>query len=340
MISVVWVGFFALFLALLWLDLGVLHRESETLSVPQALKATVGWVLVALGFAAVVYGLYEYHWFGWAPAATGGPEGIASGRDALVAFVTGYLLEWSLSVDNIFVIALIFAYLRVPAAYQYRVLFWGIVGAILLRGAMIGAGIGLIHAFDWMFYVFGAILIVSAARMLKSDEDQYDPGRSLMVRAVRQLIPVSEQLDGQNFFTRIGGRLTATPLLVALVLVDIADVVFAVDSIPAILAVTQDPFLVFTSNAFAILGLRAMYFAIAGLMEQFRYLKYSLVFILAFVGVKMMLALHYHIPNVASLAVIVVLLGIGMVASMWIKPRPAEAREAEPPATGERDDVP
>ncbi len=332
MTPVVWIGFLALFLALLWLDLGVLHRGSATLTVGQALRATLGWVLVALAFAGVVYGLYEYQWLGWTPVVTGGPDEIESGRDALVAFVTGYLLEWSLSVDNIFVIALIFAYLRVPATYQYRVLFWGIVGAIVLRGAMIGTGTALIHAFDWMFYVFGAILIVSAARMLKGDEDAYDPGKSLMVRAVRKFIPVSEQLDGQNFFTRVGGRLTATPLFVALVLVDIADVVFAVDSIPAILAVTQDPFLVFTSNAFAILGLRAMYFAIAGMMEQFRFLKYALVFILAFVGVKMVLALHYHIPNLVSLGVIVGMLAIGVIASVLIKPHASEAREAEPPA--------
>ena len=317
MTSIVWVGFFALFLGLLWLDLGVLHRKSQTLTVSQALRASFGWITVAFTFAAFVYGLYEHRWFQWDP----GQWGYDNGREALIAFVTGYLLEWSLSVDNIFVIALIFAYLRVPPLYEYRVLFWGIVGAIVLRGAMIATGTALIHAFDWMFYVFGAILIVSAARMLKSEEDSYDPGKSLMVRGVRKLIPVSESLDGQNFFTRIDGRLTATPLFVALILVDIADVVFAVDSIPAILAVTQDPFLVFTSNAFAILGLRAMYFAIAGLMEQFRYLKYSLVFILAFVGVKMMLAHHYPIPNLVSLGVIVALLAGGIVVSMLHKPK-------------------
>lgn len=322
MTSPVWIGFLAVFLGLLWFDLGVLHRVAETLGVRQALRATAGWVAVAFCFAGFVYGLYEYRWFEWDP----GQWSAGDGRDALIAFVTGYLLEWSLSVDNIFVIALIFTYLRVPAVYQYRVLFWGIVGAIVLRGVMIATGTALIHAFDWMFYVFGAILIVSAARMLKSEEDKYDPGRSLIVRAVRRMFPVSDQLDGQRFFTRIGGRLAATPLLVALLLVDVADVVFAVDSIPAILAVTQDPFLVFTSNAFAILGLRAMYFAIAGLMAQFRYLKYSLVFILAFVGVKMMLALHYHIPNLLSLAIIVALLGIGILASVWVK-APATDRD-------------
>jgi tellurite resistance protein TerC len=311
----IWLGFLALFLSLLWLDLGVLHRKVQTLSVRQALTATTMWVLVALSFAGVIYGLYAYGWLGWDPGQYGEP----TGRDALIAYVTGYLLEWSLSVDNIFVIALIFAYLRIPQEYQYRVLFWGIVGAIVLRGAMIAAGTALIHTFDWMFYVFGAILLASALRMLKGDEG-YDPGKSLLVRAVRRVFPVADHLDGKHFFTRVNGHLTATPLFIALLLVDFADVVFAVDSIPAILAVTQDPFLVFTSNAFAILGLRALYFAIAGLMEQFRYLKYSLVFILIFVAVKMILAPHYHIPNLLSLGVIVLMLAIGMAASIWMKP--------------------
>jgi tellurite resistance protein TerC len=312
----VWIGFLALFLALLWLDLGFLHRKVQMLSVRQALSATFMWVAVALTFAGVIYGLYEHAWFGW----QGGPYGEPTGRDALIAFVTGYLLEWSLSVDNIFVIALIFAYLRVPQEYQYRVLFWGIVGAIVLRGAMIAAGTALIHAFDWMFYVFGAILLASALRMLRGDEG-YDPGKSLLVKLVRKIFPVADHLDGAHFFTRVGGRLTATPLFIALLLVDFADVIFAVDSIPAILAVTQDPFLVFTSNAFAILGLRALYFAIAGLMEQFRYLKYSLVFILIFVAIKMILAPHYHIQNLLSLGIIVVMLGIGIAASMWVRPK-------------------
>lgn len=311
--SIVWLGFLALFLTLLWLDLGFLHRKVQSLSVRQALSATAMWVTVAVTFSAVIYGLYEYRWFDWQP----GTAGEANGRDALIAFVTGYLLEWSLSVDNIFVIALIFAYLRVPAQYQYRVLFWGIVGAIVLRGAMIATGTALIHAFDWMFYVFGAILLASAVRMLKGDE-HYDPSKSLLVRITRRLFPVADHLDGAHFFTRVGGRITATPLLIALLLVDFADVVFAVDSIPAILAVTQDSFLVFTSNAFAILGLRALYFAIAGLMEQFRYLKYSLVFILVFVAIKMMLTLHYHISNLLSLAIILAMLLVGIAASMWM----------------------
>jgi tellurite resistance protein TerC len=320
---VVWFGFLALFLGLLWLDLGVLHREVRTLTVGQAVRASLGWITVALLFSGVVYGLYEYRWFGWQE----GTGVLDNGRDAFIAFITGYVLEWSLSVDNIFVIALIFAYLRIPSEFQYRVLFWGIVGAIVLRGAMIATGTALIHTFDWMFYVFGAILLISAIRMLKGDEGSYDPGRSILVRGVRRLFPVSHDLQGHHFFTRVDGRITATPLFIALILVDVADVVFAVDSIPAILAVTQDPFLVFTSNAFAILGLRAMYFAIAGLMTMFHYLKYSLVLILAFVGVKMMLALHFHISNLLSLGIIMVLLGGGIVASMVMKPKATPADE-------------
>ncbi len=324
----VWLGFLTLFLTLLWIDLGLLHRKVQQLSVRQALTATAMWVLVALSFTGALYGLYQYQWLGWDP----GQFGEATGRDAVIAFITGYLLEWSLSVDNIFVIALIFAYLRVPAQYQYRVLFWGIVGAIVLRGAMIASGAALIHAFDWMFYVFGAILFASAVRMLKGEE-HYDPARSVLVRLTRRVFPVADHLDGKHFFTRVNGHLTATPLFIALLLVDFADVVFAVDSIPAILAVTQDPFLVFTSNAFAILGLRALYFAIAGLMEQFRYLKYSLVFILIFVAVKMILTPHFHIPNLLSLGIIVVMLGIGMAASAWMRPgASARGSEARPDA--------
>jgi len=327
---VVWFGFLALFLGLLWLDLGVLHREVRTLTVAQAVRASLGWITVALLFSLVVYGLYEYRWFGWEE----GTGVLNNGRDAFIAFITGYVLEWSLSVDNIFVIALIFAYLRIPSEFQYRVLFWGIVGAIVLRGAMIATGTALIHTFDWMFYVFGAILLISAIRMLQGDEDSYDPARSILVRGVRRLFPVSHDLHGHHFFTRVDGRITATPLLIALILVDVADVVFAVDSIPAILAVTQDPFLVFTSNAFAILGLRAMYFAVAGLMTMFHYLKYSLVLILAFVGVKMMLALHFHISNLLSLGIIMVLLGGGIVASMLMKPDETTAADSK---SNERD---
>jgi tellurite resistance protein TerC len=317
--ELVWGGFLALFLTLLFLDLSVLHRESAELSVRQALFWTAVWVSVALSFTLVIYGLYEHRWFGFESS----PE-VSGGRDAVVLFITGYLLEWSLSVDNIFVIALIFAYLRIPPLYQYRVLFWGIVGAIVLRGLMIIAGAALLRQFDWMFYVFGAILLVSALRMLRDDEADRDFGSSFPARLVRRFVPVTEDLDRARFFVRRDGVLHATPLFVALVMVELTDVVFAVDSIPAILAVTRDPFIVFTSNAFAILGLRSLYFAVAGLMAMFRYLKYSLVLILAFVGVKMLMVSHFHVPNLVSLGIIVGTLAGGIVASMWATRRERE----------------
>lgn len=310
--ELVWGGFLALFLGLLVLDLSVLHREAAELSVREALLWTLFWMTVAACFACVVYGLYEYHWFGFHSS-----HGVEGGADAVIQYVTGYLLEWSLSVDNIFVIALIFSYLRIPTLYQYRVLFWGIVGAIVLRGVMIAAGTTLLQHFNWMFYLFGAVLLVSAARMLREDEDERDFAESFPARLVRRFVPVTDELERARFFIRREGRLLATPLFVALVMVELTDVVFAVDSIPAILAVTRDPFLVFTSNAMAILGLRSLYFAVAGLMAMFRYLRYSLVVILIFVGIKMLLLQHVHIPNLASLAVILTALALGILASVW-----------------------
>ena len=307
----IWIAFFVLFIGVLALDLGVLHRESKEMKVPQALGWTLVWVLTALSFSGLVYGVYEHHWLGWRTGADA-----MSGSEAMIQYITGYLLEWSLSVDNIFVIAVIFTFMKIPSQFQYRVLFWGIVGAIVLRGAMIAMGAALIHAFDWMFYVFGAILLLSAARMLKSDEEQFDPGKSVLVRLARRVYPVTDKLDGERFFTMVNGARAATPLFVTLLLVDFADVVFAVDSIPAIFAVTQDPFIVFTSNAFAILGLRSLYFAIAGLMAMFKYIKISLVFILGFVGVKMMLHHHMQIPHAISLGAIIGFLAIGIIASL------------------------
>ncbi len=310
---IVWVVFFAIYIALLALDLVVLHREARVMHVRQALGWTVVWILVAFSFSGLVFALYEYDWFDWPNAG--------NGRDAWVQFVSGYLLEWSLSVDNIFVMALIFTYMKIPPALQYRVLFWGIVGAIVLRGAMIALGSALIHSFDWTFYVFGGILLWSAARMLRTDEEEYDPSKSVLVRLARKVYPVTDQLDGDRFFTRVDGKSAATPLFVTLLFVDFADVVFAVDSIPAIFAVTQDSFLVFTSNAFAILGLRSLYFAIAGMMALFHYLKTSLVFILGFIAVKLMLHHHFVIPNTLSLLVIVGMLAVGILASLLKKGR-------------------
>jgi tellurite resistance protein TerC len=309
----IWLCFFAIFIGVLALDLGVLHREAKAMHVRQALGWTVVWIVVALSFAGLVYGVYEYQWFGW--HATG--DDAPNGSEAALQYITGYLLEWSLSVDNIFVIAIIFQFMKIPPQFQYRVLFWGIVGAIVLRGAMIAMGAALIHNFDWTFYLFGAILLYSAWRMFGSEEEQFDPGKSVLVRLARRVYPVTDKIDGDRFFTRVNGASAATPLFVTLLLVDFADVVFAVDSIPAIFAVTQQPFIVFTSNAFAILGLRSLYFAIAGLMMMFKYIKVSLIFILGFVGVKMILHHHLEIPHVLSLGVIVGFLAIGIVASIW-----------------------
>jgi tellurite resistance protein TerC len=308
MFAVVWSGFILLYIGLLALDLVVLHREARVMHVRQALGWTIVWICVAFAFSGIVYCLYEYDWLGW--VQTG------DGKEAWIQFVSGYLLEWSLSVDNIFVMALIFTYMKIPPALQYRVLFWGIVGAIILRGAMIALGASLVHTFDWIFYVFGAILLWSAARMLRAGDDEYDPGKSMFVRWARKVYPITERLDGERFFVRADGLSAATPLLVALLFIDFADVVFAVDSIPAIFAVTQDSFLVFTSNAVAILGLRSLYFAIAGMMKLFRYLKISLVFILSFVAIKLILMHHVTIPNSLSLLVIVGMLSVGILASI------------------------
>jgi tellurite resistance protein TerC len=314
MTALVWLAFFAIYVGLLALDLVILHREARVLHVRQALGWTVVWILVAFSFGGLVYGLYEYNWLGWTQS-----QGDVNGRDAFIQYVSGYLLEWSLSVDNIFVMALIFTYMKIPAALQYRVLFWGIIGAIALRGVMIALGAVLVQSFDWIFYVFGGILLVSAARMLRNEQDEFDPGSSILVRLARKVYPVTDKLDGQRFFTRVDGRSAATPLFVTLLFIDFADVVFAVDSIPAIFAVTQDPFLVFSSNAFAILGLRSLYFAIAGMMSMFHYLKLSLVCILGFVGIKLILVQHYKIPDLVSLAVIVGMLAIGVAGSVMTK---------------------
>jgi tellurite resistance protein TerC len=264
--------------------------------------------------------------------------------------VTGYLVEKSLAVDNIFVISMIFTFFAVPALYQHRVLFWGILGALLLRGAMIAVGARMIQEFAWIIYVFGGFLVLTGIKMLLLKEGGTDPNRNLVVRATRKLFPVTARFHGEHFFVRAGtdasheaetpgaavlpdpvvdsakaGVLLATPLLLGLVMVEFTDLVFAVDSIPAIFAVTQDPFLVFTSNVFAILGLRNLYFAIAPLLNRFKYLKQSLVFILAFVGVKMILAHTQPIPTVTSLAVIIGILAVGILASAF-----AAGRETAP----------
>ena len=319
MTLIVWLSFLAFIFAMVMLDLGVFHRKAHAIGIREALLWTVGWVALALAFNVLVYFLYESDSLGFSSV----PSHRLTGHQAALQFFVGYLVEKSLSVDNIFVIAMIFAYFGVPAAQQHRVLFWGIFGAVVLRGVMIAAGAVLIARFDWIVYVFGLLLIASAIKMLVARHDQISPERNLAVRFVRRFFPVTDTFEGNHFFVTLDGRTAMTPLMVALILVETSDVMFAVDSIPAVFAITRDPFLVFTSNVFAILGLRSLYFALAGMMEKFRYLKISLVVLLAYVGVKMLLSHHYPIPNLVSLAIIAGILAVGVLASIWAARRSA-----------------
>ncbi|MBK8479727.1 MAG: TerC/Alx family metal homeostasis membrane protein [Proteobacteria bacterium] len=309
----IWAGFLLLVALFVALDLGVFHREPRVVSTTEALLWTAAWVGVALCFNLLVYVIYQHHWLGMGLSA----GQACNGRQAALMFLTGYLIEKSLSLDNIFIIALLFSYFRVPLRLQHRVLFWGVLGAVVMRAAMIGTGAALIARFSWTIYLFGGLLLFTAAKMLVVRQDNIDPERNLLVRAARRLFPVCGSVDDGRFFVRgPGGGRAVTPLFLVLVLVESSDVVFAVDSVPAIFAVTRDPFLVFTSNVFAILGLRSLYFALAAILDRFRYLKTSLVFLLAFVGVKMLLSHHYPLPTAVSLAVIVGILAVGIGASL------------------------
>jgi tellurite resistance protein TerC len=370
----IWAGFLLLILLFLALDLGVFHRKAHVVKVKEALTWSVVWAALGMAFGAFVYVGYERHWMGlgllspaqqaeaaalppeqastvfvdkWAVSADN-PHGLLDGTAALTKYVTGYLVEKSLAIDNIFVIALIFGYLAVPPLYQHRVLFWGILGALAMRGVMIAAGAELIQNYQWIIYVFGAFLILTGIKMLLITENK-NPTDSWVVRTVKKIWPVTDKFHGEHFFVRAGtdasheaatpgavverdeavermeqvrrGALMMTPLFLALILVEFTDLIFAVDSIPAIFAITTDPFLVFTSNAFAILGLRSLYFALAGLMDKFHYLKVSLAVLLAVVGAKMMAHkwlketlgenVHFYL-----LGVTVLILGAGVVASI------------------------
>jgi tellurite resistance protein TerC len=307
-----WLGFLVFVVLLLALDLGVLNRRHHVISAREALGWTAFWVAISLAFNGLVYVMYEHHWLG-----IGLHHGsTVGGRQAALEFFTSYLVEKSLSLDNIFVIALIFAYLGVPAQFQHRVLFWGILGALVMRGTMIVAGLSLINALGWMTYVFGGVLILTAFKMLFSGDEDFHPEKNIFVRAVRRIVPVTDGYREHHFWVRQAGRVAVTPLGLAIVLVESSDVLFAVDSIPAVFAVTRDPFIVFTSNVCAILGLRSLYFALAAIMHRFRYLKMSLVFLLGFIGVKMLLAHHYPIPSGPSLVMIVGILAVGILASV------------------------
>lgn len=284
-----WVGFLAFIFAVLALDLGVLNRKAHAPSLKEAAVFTAGTVAMACAFAAFVYFAYEGHWLGFGTTFDVVDRQINSGHTAAVKFLTGYVVELSLSMDNVFVIALIFQHLKVPLMYQHRVLFWGILGALVMRGAMIGIGAQLVARYHWILYVFGAFLVFTGIRMLLSNSaEQEENVESWVTRWLRRHFPVTDRFHEQHFVVELNGRKFLTPLAVALVLVETTDLIFAVDSIPAIFAITADPFLVFTSNVFAILCLRSLYFGLAGLIQKFRYLKVSLALVLAIVGAKML----------------------------------------------------
>ncbi len=306
---ILWTAFNVFVLGMLALDLGVFHKKSEEITVRNALIWTGIWVALAMMFNLFVY-LYI-------------------GKEEGIAFLTGYVIEKSLSVDNIFVIIMIFSYFHVPPSYQHKVLFWGIIGALIMRVIFIFAGIELIHRFHWLIYIFGGFLVFTGLRMILASEEKIEPERNPVVRLVRRIFRVTESYQSDNFFVRLNGKLWATPWFVVVVLIETTDLIFAVDSIPAILAITDDPFIVYTSNVFAILGLRSLYFALSGIEKYFHYLKYGLAAILMFVGTKMCLTDFYKIPIEASLIVIVSVLIVSIGASMLFpkKPETSDAPE-------------
>ena len=307
----IWVAFNAAVLVVLALDLGVFHRKAHEVSMREAGTWSAVWVSLSLLFAL---GVWRF-------------MGPASGLE----FLTGYLIEYSLSVDNIFIFVLLFTYFKVPAMYQHRVLFWGILGALVMRGTMIWAGVLLLERFEWIIYVFGGFLVLTGIRMAFSGEQNIDVEANPIIRLLRRVMPVSNRYHGQHFFANeeIGGRMrrVATPLLVVLMLVETTDLIFALDSIPAIFAVTRDPFIVYTSNVCAILGLRSLYFLLAGVIHKFQFLKLGLAVVLTFVGTKMLISDVYHVPTELSLAFIAVVLATAVAASLLF---PQEAEEHAP----------
>lgn len=307
-----WIGFNVFVLAMLALDLGVFHRQAHVVSLKESLTWTAVWIALAL-----IFNLGVWHYFG---------------SQRALEFFTGYLIEKSLSVDNVFVFALLFSYFAVPPVHQHKVLFWGILGALIMRAIMIILGAALITKFTWIIYVFGAFLILTGIKMIMKREEEIHPERNPVVRWFKKLMPVTPDYRGDKFFVRENGIRMATPLFVVLLLVEFSDLIFAVDSIPAIFAVTKDPFIVYTSNVFAILGLRSLYFALAGVMDKFHYLKIGLGAVLTFVGVKMLLAhTTWKMDTLVSLGVIVLILGASVVASL-LKPRRLEPAKLSRPA--------
>lgn len=302
-----WIAFLILVAGMLALDLGVFNKKDHEIGVREALRWTGVWIGVSLLFNLALYFLYGKGYI---------PNTELSGGEAALEFLTGYIIEKSLSMDNIFVMAAIFGYFKIPKIYQHRVLFWGILGAIIFRGVFVIGGAALLHHFEWIMYVFGALLIFSALKMLFSKEDEeQDLSQNTVVKLAKKFFPITTKIEGHAFFLKENGKRYITPLFLSLLVIETTDIFFAVDSIPAIFAVTRDPFIVFTSNIMAILGLRSLYFALAAMLGKFHLLKYALVFILGFVGVKMLIMEVYKIPTWISLSVIVFALGLGIAAS-------------------------
>ncbi|MFV5692562.1 TerC family protein [Flavobacterium sp. LT1R49] len=306
---IVWILFLAAILLFLALDLGVFNKTPHIISSKEAGKWTAIWVTLSFLFSGVIYWLYGNNYIS-------NPDGLKPAA-ASIKFITGYLIELSLSVDNIFVIAIIFSSFKIPRKYQHRVLFWGILGAIVFRGLMIYFGVLLINKFSWTTYIFGIFLIYTAMRMLFTSEDEkFEPKKSFVYKTLRKIMPITSHIDEEHFFVKRRHITAATPLFVALVIIEVMDVIFALDSVPAILAITNDPFLVFSSNIFAILGLRSMYFFLANMLEKFAHLEYSLIAILTFVGLKMLLHDFIEIPEWVSLAFIAISLLAGIIVSI------------------------
>lgn len=343
----IWAGFILFVLLMLALDLGVFHRKAHVVTLREALSWSAVWITLGLAFSVFVYYGYENAWLGLGSAADSVDGVVNSGATAAVKYLTGYVVEKSLSVDNVFVIAMLFGFFAVPPLYQHRVLFWGILGALAMRGAMIALGAALIAQYHWVLYIFGVFLIVTGIKMLLLKADHTDPNQNIVVRLTRRLFPITARFHGQHFFVKAGaptsyesefpgtaaqpdevvdrtrpGTWMLTPLALALIMVEFTDLIFAVDSIPAIFAITADPFLVFTSNVFAILGLRSLYFALGGMLERFRYLKVALALVLMVVGLKMLVAkwlkeLLGSGFNFYLLGVVLLILAAGVAVSMF-----------------------
>lgn len=293
-----WTGFILFVIVMLALDLGVFNKKSHSVSIKEALTWSAVWITLALAFNA---GIFYF-----------------MGQNKAFEFFTGYILEKSLSIDNIFVFVLIFSFFKIPAEFQHKILFWGVFGALIMRAVFIFAGVALIEQFHWIIYLFGAFLIFTGIKMVTHNDKEFNPENNPAIKLARRIFNISPYLDRDKFFTKINNKITATPLFLVLIFIEVTDIIFAVDSIPAIIAISNDSFIIFTSNVFAILGLRSLYFALAGIINKFKYLTYGLAVVLVFVGVKMMISGFYKIPIIISLLFILITLLASVAISFFV----------------------